>query len=91
MSAAGSLTDPDLPPWDASSVELWAALSLIAADRAQIQSRFASLAVDNATANAALRKVMEFVRDVATNWDHDEDAHKYGTLCRVCEAEELLA
>lgn len=31
-----------------------------------------------------------FVRDIATNYDHDEDAHKYRTSCRVCEAQNLL-
>lgn len=33
----------------------------------------------------------DFLRDVATNYDHDSDAHKYGTRCRVCEAEKLLS
>jgi hypothetical protein len=33
---------------------------------------------------------MIFIRDVATNYDHDEDAHKYGTRCRKCEAAKLL-
>lgn len=34
--------------------------------------------------------VRRFIRDVATNWDHDEDGHRYQTGCRVCAAEALL-
>ncbi len=32
----------------------------------------------------------EFARDCAMNWDCDSDAHKYGTPCRVCDAQEVL-
>ena len=32
-----------------------------------------------------------FVRDVATNYDCDSDAHRYGTRCRQCEANKLLS
>lgn len=31
-----------------------------------------------------------FVRDVATNYDHEDDAHRYDTTCRMCDAEKLL-
>jgi hypothetical protein len=31
-----------------------------------------------------------FIKDIATNYDHDEDAHNHNTTCRVCEAELLL-
>jgi hypothetical protein len=34
--------------------------------------------------------IMEFIRDVAENWDCDEDGHKYNTGCRKCSAAELL-
>lgn len=61
-----------------------------AAKDGDLRSRFARLAIDNATTNAALREVMEFVRDVATNYDHDSDAHRYGTPCRECGAQKLL-
>jgi hypothetical protein len=37
------------------------------------------------------KKVFNFVRDLATNYDHREDAHRYGTSCFVCDAETLLA
>lgn len=37
----------------------------------------------------AIGKLQEFVRANAAGFDHDEDAHKYGTYCRVCIAEEL--
>lgn len=32
-----------------------------------------------------------FLRDLAENYDHDTDAHRYGTRCRQCEAEKLRA
>jgi hypothetical protein len=36
-------------------------------------------------------KVMkEFIRDIYKNWDCDQDAHKYNTPCRACEAEKIL-
>jgi hypothetical protein len=28
--------------------------------------------------------------DIATNYDHDEDAHRYGTHCRTCMAVEAI-
>lgn len=33
----------------------------------------------------------EFIRDCATNWDCDEDAHKYNTTCRKCDAQSLFS
>jgi hypothetical protein len=33
---------------------------------------------------------VEFVRDCAKNWDCDEDSHRYGTPCRMCEAEKIM-
>lgn len=33
---------------------------------------------------------LDFARDIATNYDCDNDAHKYGTPCRACSAEKLL-
>jgi len=37
-----------------------------------------------------LEKMTEALRMIRDNYDHDEDAHKYGTICRVCLAEEIL-
>lgn len=34
--------------------------------------------------------LQEFARDIRDNWDCDEDAHRYGTRCRCCEAEKIL-
>lgn len=34
--------------------------------------------------------ILDFIRDMATNYDCDGDAHKYSTKCRVCEAREIL-
>lgn len=35
------------------------------------------------------KEVLEFIRDIAYNWDCDEDGHKYNTGCRKCTASEL--
>ena len=37
-----------------------------------------------------LKKLRAFARDVANNFDCDEDAHKYNTTCRACAAHNLL-
>jgi hypothetical protein len=51
----------------------------------------ASLSARVATLEARLRDAEAFARNVATNYDHDNDAHRYGTSCRVCMAEDFLA
>jgi hypothetical protein len=33
----------------------------------------------------------EVLKDFRDNWDCDTDSHSYGTNCRCCAAEELLA
>lgn len=33
--------------------------------------------------------VRETLRDFAENWDCDSDSHRYGTTCRVCDAEKM--
>ncbi len=38
----------------------------------------------------AAEGLIDFAKDVRDNWDHDGDAHKYGTPCRCCEAEKAL-
>lgn len=35
--------------------------------------------------------LIRFVKEIATNFDCDTDAHKYGTFCRQCEAKNTLA
>ena len=37
-----------------------------------------------------IKRLEEFARTIANDFDHDNDAHKYGTICRVCYAEDLL-
>lgn len=37
------------------------------------------------------KRYKEVLRDVRDNYDCDSDAHKYGTTCRCCAAEEVLA
>lgn len=36
-------------------------------------------------------QIESFVRNIATGFDCDSDAHRYNTFCRCCEAEKLLA
>ena len=36
-----------------------------------------------------LAKMEDFIRSVRDNFDCDADAHKYGTMCRACEAARL--
>lgn len=38
-----------------------------------------------------LEECRKFIKEIATGFDCDEDGHKYGTHCRCCEAEKLLA
>ena len=37
-----------------------------------------------------LKAWREFGQNVRDNFDCDRDAHKYGTRCRCCDAQELL-
>ena len=37
-----------------------------------------------------IKRLEEFARTIENDFDHDEDAHRYGTTCRVCDAEDLL-
>lgn len=37
-----------------------------------------------------IKRLEEFARTIEKDFDHDEDAHRYGTTCRVCDAEDLL-
>lgn len=37
-----------------------------------------------------IEALKELARDIRDNWDHDDDAHRYGTSCRVCMATEVL-
>ena len=32
----------------------------------------------------------EFIEDIRSNHDHDEDAHRYRNKCYVCDAERLV-
>ena len=35
-------------------------------------------------------RLRDFIRNVADNYDCDEDAHTYNTGCRVCDARAIL-
>lgn len=42
------------------------------------------------SANAKLAKCVGALKDIESNYDHDDDAHKYKTNCRCCIAKEAL-
>lgn len=41
-------------------------------------------------AERGLAECRVLLKDFASNWDCDKDAHKYGTPCRACEAQNML-
>lgn len=43
-----------------------------------------------AKAQPLSKDIIDFIRDVATNWDCDKDSHTYNMPCRKCEAIKLL-
>lgn len=58
---------------------------------ADLERQRASDAREIAALRERLASYDALARDLAANWDHDSDAHKYGTSCRVCMAEAALA
>jgi len=54
-------------------------------------TRVESIARERAEREALDKRVFDFVRYIATSYDHDDDAHRYNTSCRVCDAVALLA
>jgi hypothetical protein len=41
-------------------------------------------------ASQRLQEMATFVASCATNYDCDDDAHRYNTQCRVCDAWKLI-
>jgi len=37
-----------------------------------------------------VKTLIDFIKDCASNWDCDEDSHRYNTPCRMCEAQKVL-
>jgi hypothetical protein len=50
----------------------------------------AGSAIQDAKLQDRIKRLEEFARTIENDFDHDEDAHRYGTMCRVCDAAELL-
>lgn len=44
----------------------------------------------NATLAERVNKLEQFLVGLSANYDCDSDAHKYGTPCRSCSAENLM-
>lgn len=60
-------------------------------DLVTIDANFAcQLERELTAANDRIKRLEEFARTIENDFDHDEDAHRYGTTCRVCDAEDLL-
>jgi len=79
------VVEPDsgmgLDTYDKIRYALWEAITDNGMDNA------ASVKIEQLSDDAEL---LSFVRSCAKDFDCDEDAHKYGTMCRCCEAERLL-
>lgn len=39
---------------------------------------------------AGSSEMYDALKDIADNWDHDEDGHRYGTGCRCCKAQDVI-
>lgn len=61
-----------------------------AVDGALIYSIGLDLQKENDALKQRIKRLEEFARTIENDFDHDEDAHRYGTTCRVCDAEDLL-
>lgn len=48
------------------------------------------LKLDNARSQTTIGELRKTLKAFAEWFDHDEDAHRYRTLCRVCESEKAL-
>jgi hypothetical protein len=46
--------------------------------------------IDEEDFTEAITPLLVFIKDIATNWDCDSDAHRYNTTCRACEATKIL-
>jgi hypothetical protein len=67
----------------------------------EVRARIESIPPTWATTFEQLRKdaralceevdlLRQFARSIRDNWDCDEDAHRYNTPCRCCDAEALV-
>ncbi len=63
----------------------------------KLQAQRLKMWVDTALAEAeaknsfAMEKLTAYADDIARNYDCDEDSHRHGTSCRVCDAKEVLS
>lgn len=48
------------------------------------------LSRENGLLLEALNAACNVLHDVETQYDHDTDAHRYGTPCRECEAGKVI-
>jgi len=37
-----------------------------------------------------IKPLIDFIKDCESNWDCDEDSHRYNTPCRICEAQKVM-
>ena len=65
----------------------------LSAERADVAKLWDALAHSNRRETAsrlARERAESALRTVRDGFDHDEDAHKYGTACRVCVAASVI-
>ena len=65
-------------------------LNIAVANEAFAENKVYMLEKQLKQANERIKRLEEFARTIENDFDHDEDAHRYGTTCRVCDAEDLL-
>lgn len=66
-------------------------ISTLIADRDQLAAALREKEAECDRLGQSVKELESFARHIRDSYDHDSDAHKYGTACRVCEADLLLA
>ena len=77
--------------WRSSARKLINEIDALTSERNQSDRDYARAVIQR---DEARKRLHEFAHDIATNYDHDADAHRYGheaSQCRVCKAEALIA
>lgn len=59
-------------------------------DRRNLGEDTVAAAPDISALVEEVERLRSFAHGVAVNYDCDQDAHKYGTPCRSCEAQKAL-
>ena len=71
------------------SDQLW--ISELHAANLDCVAHFDALMADYKKLETLKGELVSELKDIRDNYDHDEDAHKYGTRCRACVAAKAIA